>query len=797
MTVNRTILTVAALASLTGPVHTFAVDNAEVRSADEHTIALWLFDDTSYPSAILTDAGPYRHDLRLLCGYAKWWSRTGGKGNPDEEPLHRKGSGGLVKGKFGNALQLPAGDSGEVKWPDHRQRYGSAFLFDRGNEVPERLNLGYFDWTLEVWFKASGDQESRASLLEWRNEVERRDEDHPTAIPMVNALMLDAKRERFTLLSQVLKDDPKRRFHLELAIPTAAAKLNDKEWHHLAFTYRAEERQLRHYVDGRLQQLPEKGGVLPMMGPLVWLSIDNQLHCLLDEMRISDVVRYTGDFTPPGSFSRHYGTDAPESNQADGPPLLFGPDQKGEGVVPLGSRKHLFIDNVLIAQQSDVRFTLNPPVSRQVTGFRNDKPWEPTPRFGSSIPDVCSVWDEGDEIRMLYANGGLWGGKPHAICFATAKDGLNWNKPVLHLQSWDGSTQNNIVLRDACQGSVIKDPNPCVSPDARYKYVAWAMYWGFYVFTSPDGIHWRRNETCALPFDPDGSIDCYWDDQRGIYQAYIRAMFYEGVKRQIARVHVPEILKPWQFKPADRPDMGDMVLARPISDELPLIDTGGQVYRFKAHKYPWAPDVYLAFPWRYIAGKNIRPGSFLMVSRDGEHWKRYEDPGYFSSGWKLDGREVLEALMEQGMIRRGDEIWQYGTVRFTEHGGILYGGVEHEAGVYDRLLRLVQRLDGFVSLDAGEKVGTILTRPLIFAGVKLELNISAQEKARIALVDETGQPFEGFGLESCDPILGDRIRQTVTWRGKPDVSLLAGKPVRLRFELQKTKLFAFQFVERD
>jgi len=54
-----------------------AMDNA-AGGGDEHTIALWLFDDPPYPNAILTDAGIYQHDLRLRSGYAKWWQRAGG-----------------------------------------------------------------------------------------------------------------------------------------------------------------------------------------------------------------------------------------------------------------------------------------------------------------------------------------------------------------------------------------------------------------------------------------------------------------------------------------------------------------------------------------------------------------------------------------------------------------------------------------------------------------------------------------------------------------------------------------------
>jgi hypothetical protein len=236
-----------------------------------------------------------------------------------------------------------------------------------------------------------------------------------------------------------------------------------------------------------------------------------------------------------------------------------------------------------------------------------------------------------------------------------------------------------------------------------------------------------------------------------------------------------------------------MDLARPVRGELPLVDTGGEVYRFKGHKYPWAPDTYLAFPWRFLAGR--LPGSFLMTSRDGENWRRYEDPYYFGgAGWQLDGRQVREALMEQGMVRRGDEIWMFGTVRFTGHGGVLYSGVQHEGGAHDRLVKLVQRLDGFVSLDAGTSPGNLITRPLVFEGGKLELNIAARQPARVALLDESGRAYQGFALEDCLPIRGDSVRQTVAWKGDPDLKQLAGKTVRVKIELLDAKLYALQFV---
>ena len=757
---------------------------------DGHVVALWLFDDPNYPNTTLTDGGPYRNDLRLVSGYSRWWLQTEGKGEPAEPPLHVSGQGGIVPGKFGGALRLPAGRNGSVEFPPNIQRYGTAPLGARAGKVPERFNVGYLDWTLEFWFKAAGAQGEPGAIYELRNES-----GHKRAVAMINALRMDSGRARFILSSRTITDDTDKRFNFELEIPTDAARLNDGDWHHVAFTYTAAERQTRHYLDGRLMSLPEKGGFLPMMGELVSLRIGDKMEAFLDEMRLSDVVRYRAQFVPPGSFSRAHGTARRAPAKPNGPPLLFSNAGTSAGSAPIriGSRKHLFVDDVLIEKRTGLDFKVNQPVSVQVTSFINDQPWEPTPRMGSTLPDVCSVWDDGDEIRMLYTNSGEWGGKAHAVGLATSKDGVSWKKPVLNLQSWEGSTRNNIVLCDSCQGAVIRDPNPAAPASERYKYAAWCFYRGFYVYTSPDGIHWKRNENCALPFDPDGSISMFWDDQRGIYRGYIRALFESGDRRRTARVDIPDILVPWPFKAAARPDLGDMDLARPTQGELPLIDTGGQVYRFKGHKYPWGPDTYFAFPWRYLAGENIRPGSFMMTSRDGETWKRYENPYYFAAGQKIEGREVLEALMEHGMVRRGDEIWMFGTVRFTEHGGILYGGVEHDGGVHDRLLKLVQRLDGFVSLDASSSGGNLTTRPLIFEGDRLVLNIASKGATRVALLGPGGQAYPGFSPADCDPVRNDSVRRIVSWKGNSDLSSLAGKPVRIHIELRDAKLYALQF----
>ena len=98
-----------------------------------------------------------------------------------------------------------------------------------------------------------------------------------------------------------------------------------------------------------------------------------------------------------------------------------------------------------------------------------------------------------------------------------------------------------------------------------------------------------------------------------------------------------------------------------------------------------------------------------------------------------------------------------------------------------------------MSLDAAGQTGTIITKPLIFEGDKLLLNVAAKGSVRVGILNLPGRAFSGFAVKDCDPITTDSVRQVMTWKGNSDVGKLAGKAVRLRIEMQNAKLFAFEF----
>jgi len=422
----------------------------------------------------------------------------------------------------------------------------------------------------------------------------------------------------------------------------------------------------------------------------------NSIKGLVDEIRISRVARYSSNFKPM-SFSKNYGPSAPLPPVANGPPLLFDPKPVS---IPLnfGARKHVFIDDAIIETKSNMQITMNQPGDKQEIGK------DFSIRRSSLRP---SVWDVDGVVYMALPEG--YSSEKGITYLATSKDGLNFRM------------QGLIMPETPMYGSFFKDLNPAVPPQEKYKVNSFVSTRGMYFYTSPDAINWRRNEVCQLPLRSGGEGECFWDDQRGRYASYIKrdgSFKNRECPRAGGRVGVgfwtKEILKPWPFHHMRTPYFEGYPFPS-VTCEGPTsfgVTDAGEVYRIRAIKYPWAPDVYLSFVWRYSGDNDEVRHIDLGLSRDGENWTFFATTE--SGPWYIPLGEQQEELTLYGLIRRGDEIWQY-----VDEGGAHGGDAQR---VY---YRYTQRLDGFVSLDAGAAVGTATTLPLVFEGDKLVLNIKA------------------------------------------------------------------------
>jgi len=72
---------------------------------------------------------------------------------------------------------------------------------------------------------------------------------------------------------------------------------------------------------------------------------------------------------------------------------------------------------------------------------------------------------------------------------------------------------------------------------------------------------------------------------------------------------------------------------------------------------------------------------------------------------------------------------------------------------------------------------------------------SAIGSIQVELQDAQGKPIPGYTLGEMPPWFGDDVDAVMRWTNGPDVSRLAGQPVRLHFVMRDADLFALRFSE--
>lgn len=487
--------------------------------------------------------------------------------------------------------------------------------------------------------------------------------------------------------------------------------------------------------------------------------------------------------------------------------------------IPLGSKSHLFIDEMSISHREGVRFVVNAP---DIAGpaLQNEHPWENWAAYSSILDDGTG------EYKFYYMNTYRPEGEDN-IALATSTDGVTWEKPSLGLVEYDGSTDNNIVIGGLPPhpgGTVLFDPRD-PDPARRYKYLTaynvddkpdTLTAEGLVVYTSPDGIHFQKHDVQLAPFIHDSQAVLLWDPYIGKYTAYLRGsdepLFPHG-GRKVVRLETDDILKPWTYRLSEQPHYGGDHELPYFSNELPTVlraDADDPIetdlYNNQVTIYTRGHRVYLAFPTCYYhyrgergylsptGGGNVGSGEVqLAVSRDGINWTRYRRPAYIKHGWN-DGHYSGWPWVLHGMIFRGNRIYQYVNLRTKGHGVIPI--VPDARDIHDGLLRVEQIIDRFVAAEFDYTGGRIVTDPILFEGNRLIVNVDtgAMGEATVGLLEPDGTSIRGYTTSDCDLINGDWIERVVSWRrGEKDVSAWAGRPIRLELKMRGARLYALRF----
>ncbi|MEN8230018.1 MAG: hypothetical protein ABFS38_17795 [Bacteroidota bacterium] len=457
-------------------------------------------------------------------------------------------------------------------------------------------------------------------------------------------------------------------------------------------------------------------------------------------------------------------------------------DQLRESVKETNANWQLFIDDYWIAQSSDITTSLHQPEKHPNNPLiRADVPWEENPYCFGTV-----IYDEEDSIYKFWYqsyNHALEVPERTPILYATSTDGLVWERPNLGVVEFDGSTDNNIVLQnygyhDLYSPSVIKD-NADSDPDQRYKMIWWDFPLGekgyqddgMCVAFSPDGIHWTKHPDNPVVHvnKSEKSISdvmsVMMDRKTGNFVAYTKGWADPWPShRQIVRTESTDFIH-WS-----EPE----VVIRHTHD---LKDP--QSYGMTVSQYG---NNYIGMIHSYKKPGNETIDVQLTISHDNRKWLRVANQETFiplgvADSWD-DGMIFCAPMFNHG-----------------ENTLIYYGGWDnsHDSQEPRRsgIGLATLRNNGFVSLDAGLKPGSVTTHTMHNVHGPLLVNVDASEGSlRAELLDAEGTPISGYTMRDCLPVQTNGISQWVQWRNHSELPETT-KALRIRFQLEKASLYGF------
>ena len=473
-------------------------------------------------------------------------------------------------------------------------------------------------------------------------------------------------------------------------------------------------------------------------------------------------------------------------------------------------QRQLFLDDYGIAQIEGLKRTMHQPekkgavirVAPGISGLEQH-----------SIQTISTpAWDPQEQVWKL------WVSVPNnvGIGYWESKDGLHWVPKNVGLVEVGGSTENHHLLFE-CNGQqvgpdmVVYDPT---DPDPSRRYKTAKPNVGFGV--SPDGVHWKGLD--GIPGVP--SQDTWHfslDEQEHLFILKVKHTGPYGRSAWLSTSHdFQQWTEPEMILHADELDqeIGRREIERRYADptlaapEFSVPETANvQIYNMAIFRYE---SLYVGLPMMFYQSARVqkdwdgfdemdlpepildrvhRSGDWtgvhlvqLTCSRDLSNWERLGNREPFIGPSRLDSGayDTLCIACPSYPAVRGDELWFYyvgiktyaiSSLRFRDQGAICLA---------------VLRRDGFVSLDAGEVEGIVLTKPFTLPGGKLFVNVDAPHGSlRVEALDMGEQV-----VAVSSPLGGDLPREEVKWEDGT-LEALEGQKVALRFRLRDASLYSY------
>jgi hypothetical protein len=491
-------------------------------------------------------------------------------------------------------------------------------------------------------------------------------------------------------------------------------------------------------------------------------------------------------------------------------------------VIPIDVGRQLFVDDFLIESTTlkrefhyPQRYVRNPIL----------KPETPIELNGGRLPLAAMIsdgfcFDPQDRLFKLWYHAGWRDG----TMLATSHDGLHFERP-----NFDVTPGTNRVLPPRPH-PVRHGTGICIDPyttDAqqRFKMLLYEdTRRNTTAYTSPDGIHWAEQGT--LPEAGDNTTMFYnpfrkkWVISIRLYRGGGRARNYRESSDFLSAIHWDKSESvPWAGTDVlDIPDPAVLALmpkpeqireeARKKGEDYEKLlaktraDYGDPTQLYNLDAIPYESLMLGVFgihrgPANKVCEELKRPKICdleLAYSRDGFHWDRPDRTPFLASTRKQGDwdRAYLHAGVGLCCVV-GDKLWFY----YSGWSGISPAlGANMYAGGSTGVAFL--RRDGFASMNATTAPGTLTTRAITFKGRYLFVNVNAPKgELRAEILGEDGKVIAPYTLENSVPIRTDTTHQRMIWKSSDNLGALAGKRVKIRFQLTAGELYSFWVTPDD
>ena len=498
----------------------------------------------------------------------------------------------------------------------------------------------------------------------------------------------------------------------------------------------------------------------------------------------------------------------------------------------VGLRKQLFVDDYVIAEMNGVSRELG--LATKENGAEPvliaDQPWEQGHRIGFY---QTALWDPDDARFKLWYLAQMPGHRDRAgfapvdsptgeqitgVAYAESSDGIHWTKPEVGLRYReivqgrpDPNPITNVVTFGHGFGTML-DPNAAPGAEDRFRAAFDSQFDtradggdvnAAVLAFSADGARWepynRGRAVTGRAADTQNQI--LWNPLTRRFMLITREDLAGDVEEgEIRGTRVMEHRK-----------RGDKLDQRPAAWRTLAIlgfAKGGEYERRRRQIHAFTDWIYEGVHFGFISAmERLTDDEYSSTPADLQTRHRNNIVNFYlatsrdAEAWNLDWAYASKPLIRRGPAGSWDKdgIHAPSLVTVQDRHWIFYCGMSERFGHDDPrgLMGIglaTLRLDGFVSLRAGQAEGSVETKPFELVGSRLELNLEAPTgELRVEVLDAGGDPIPGFTRNETQPLANaDGLRLQAAWQGQAGLGALIGREIRLRFYLRDARLYAFQ-----